>query len=45
MLLLLRSGRLVLAGLMPAQLRRLLDVTATRPLFEIAETVEAARVM
>ncbi|MEV6576478.1 STAS domain-containing protein [Streptomyces sp. NPDC051577] len=43
MILLLNSGRLVLAGIMPPQLGRLLEVTQAGQLFTIADTVEAAR--
>ncbi|MFH8894218.1 hypothetical protein [Streptomyces sp. NPDC017949] len=43
MLLLLRSGRLVLAGPVPDRLGRLLDVTEARALFTTADGVEAAR--
>ncbi|MGW7065082.1 STAS domain-containing protein [Streptomyces sp. NPDC054904] len=43
MLLVLRSGRLVLAGPVPDRLGRLLDVTETRALFTTADGVEAAR--
>ncbi|WP_405704966.1 STAS domain-containing protein [Streptomyces xanthophaeus] len=42
MLLLLRTGRLVLAGPLPPQLSRLLDLTQARDLFPIADSVEAA---
>ncbi|MFF3431386.1 STAS domain-containing protein [Streptomyces sp. NPDC002602] len=45
MLLLLRTGRLVLAGPIPAQLARLLDLTGAGELFPTAGTVEAARVL
>lgn len=43
MILLLRTGRLVLAGTVPPQLGRLLDVTQAGQLFTTADTVEAAR--
>ncbi|MFD9336203.1 STAS domain-containing protein [Streptomyces sp. NPDC060028] len=42
MLLLLRTGRLVLAGPVPPQLGRLLDLTEARDLFPVADSVEAA---
>ncbi|MFD9359587.1 STAS domain-containing protein [Streptomyces sp. NPDC060031] len=42
MLLLLRTGRLVLAGPVPPQLGRLLDLTEARGLFPVADSVEAA---
>ncbi|MEU9419017.1 STAS domain-containing protein [Streptomyces sp. NPDC051000] len=45
MLLLLRAGRLVLAGPMPTQLGRLLDITQARELFPTADTVDAARTL
>lgn len=45
MLIVLRSGRLVLAGPQPAQLGRLLDLTAVRTLFPAAAGIEAARVL
>lgn len=45
MILVLNTGRLVLAGTVPAQLGRLLDITQARPLFPTADTVEAARVL
>lgn len=45
MILLLRTGRLVLAGTMPPQLSRLLNLTGAGPLFPTADTVEAARVL
>ncbi|MEU9415905.1 STAS domain-containing protein [Streptomyces sp. NPDC048272] len=45
MILLLRTGRLVLAGTVPAQLGRLLDITQARPLFTTADTIEAARAL
>ncbi|WP_411102894.1 STAS domain-containing protein [Streptomyces sp. cmx-4-9] len=43
MLLLLRSGRLVVAGPVPPQFGRVLDVTSARSLFLIADGIEAAR--
>ncbi|MER6522053.1 STAS domain-containing protein [Streptomyces sp. NPDC001553] len=43
MILLLNTGRLVLAGTVPPQLGRLLDVTQAGQLFTTADTVEAAR--
>ncbi|MET9468005.1 STAS domain-containing protein [Streptomyces sp. NPDC006544] len=45
MLLLLRSGRLVLAGPVPAQLDRLMEITQSRSLFTTADGVEAARAL
>ncbi|MFF3431468.1 STAS domain-containing protein [Streptomyces sp. NPDC002602] len=45
MLLLLHTGRLVLAGTVPPQLGRLLDVTGARELFPTADTVESARAL
>ncbi|MCX5079366.1 STAS domain-containing protein [Streptomyces sp. NBC_00513] len=45
MILLLNTGRLVLAGTVPPQLGRLLDVTQAGQLFTTADTVEAARVL
>ncbi|MFJ9080319.1 STAS domain-containing protein [Streptomyces sp. NPDC102278] len=45
MILLLRTGRLVLTGPIAAQLGRLLDLTGAGPLFPTADTVEAARVL
>ncbi|MFJ9080078.1 hypothetical protein ACIRO3_33300 [Streptomyces sp. NPDC102278] len=45
MLLLLRAGRLVLAGPMPTKLGRLLDITQARELFPTADTVDAARTL
>ncbi|MGW7313905.1 hypothetical protein [Streptomyces sp. NPDC054854] len=46
MLLLLRSGRLVLAGPVPDRLGRLLDVTETRALFTMIDgTTDAARAL
>ncbi|MFJ6793631.1 STAS domain-containing protein [Streptomyces sp. NPDC091268] len=42
MLILLRTGRLVLAGPLPPQLGRLLDLTEARSLFTVADSVEAA---
>ncbi|MFJ5811141.1 STAS domain-containing protein [Streptomyces sp. NPDC093093] len=43
MILLLNTGRLVLAGTVPPQLGRLLDVTQAGQLFTTADTVETAR--
>ncbi|MFD3872858.1 hypothetical protein [Streptomyces sp. NPDC058623] len=43
MLLLLLSGRLVLAGSVPDRLGRLLDVTEVRALFTTTDGIEAAR--
>lgn len=45
MLLLLRTGRLVLAGPIPPQLSRLLDLTEARSLFPVADSVDAARTL
>ncbi|MET9700894.1 STAS domain-containing protein [Streptomyces sp. NPDC006529] len=45
MLMLLRSGRLVLAGPVPGQLDRLLEITQSRPLFTTADSIEAARAL
>ncbi|MEU9028981.1 STAS domain-containing protein [Streptomyces sp. NPDC048383] len=45
MLRLRATDRLVLAGPLPAQLARLLDVTSARTLFLTAEGIEAARVL
>ncbi|MEU9032573.1 STAS domain-containing protein [Streptomyces sp. NPDC048383] len=45
MLLLLRSGRLVLAGPLPDRLGRLLDVTEVRALFTTTDGTEAARAL
>ncbi|MFD3807803.1 STAS domain-containing protein [Streptomyces sp. NPDC058611] len=45
MLMLLRTGRLVLAGPVPHQLDRLLLLTQARDLFTIADGVEAARTL
>lgn len=42
MLLLLRTGRLVLAGPLPDQLARLLDLTQARDLFPVADGIKAA---
>ncbi|MGW2586349.1 STAS domain-containing protein [Streptomyces virginiae] len=42
---LLRSGRLVLAGPVPHQLDRLLELTQARDLFPTAESVAAARTL
>ncbi|MFD5890624.1 STAS domain-containing protein [Streptomyces sp. NPDC060334] len=43
MILLLNTGRLGLAGTVPTQLGRLLDVTGAGQLFTTADTVETAR--
>ncbi|MFD3336002.1 STAS domain-containing protein [Streptomyces sp. NPDC058700] len=43
LLLLLRSGRLVLAGPIPVQLDRLMQITQSRNLFTTADSAEAAR--
>ncbi|MGW6821793.1 STAS domain-containing protein [Streptomyces sp. NPDC055005] len=43
MILLLNTGRLVLAGTVPPQLGRLLDVTQAGQLFTTADSGEAAR--
>ncbi|MEU9033058.1 STAS domain-containing protein [Streptomyces sp. NPDC048383] len=43
--LLLRSGRLVLAGPLPDRLGRLLDVTEVRALFTTTDGTEAARAL
>ncbi|MER5807833.1 STAS domain-containing protein [Streptomyces sp. NPDC002033] len=40
---LLRTGRLVLAGPLPPQLARLLEVTGTAPVFTVAGDVDTAR--
>ncbi|OEJ35135.1 STAS domain-containing protein [Streptomyces subrutilus] len=45
MLLVRRTGRLVLAGPLPHQLGRLLDLTAARDLFPTAEGIDAARAL
>ncbi|MFD3544827.1 STAS domain-containing protein [Streptomyces sp. NPDC058655] len=45
MLLLLRTGRLVLAGPLPHQLDRLLVLTETRDMFTVADDAEAARTL
>ncbi|MFD9381080.1 STAS domain-containing protein [Streptomyces sp. NPDC059999] len=45
MLRLLRSGRLVLAGPLPASLERVFELTGAGSLFPIAESVEAARIL
>ncbi|MFD3699669.1 STAS domain-containing protein [Streptomyces sp. NPDC058646] len=45
MLMLLRSGRLVLAGPIPVQLDRLLEITQCRPLFTTVDSIEAARAL
>ncbi|MEU8464052.1 STAS domain-containing protein [Streptomyces sp. NPDC029003] len=42
---LLRTGRLVLAGPVPLQLARLLDVTGMAPLFTVAKDPEGARAL
>ncbi|MEU6313141.1 STAS domain-containing protein [Streptomyces sp. NPDC047014] len=39
------SDRLVLAGPLPTQLTRVLDLTATREIFTLAESAEAARAL
>lgn len=43
MLRLLRTGRLVLAGPLPHQLDRLLELTDARSLFTVADSVDHAR--
>ncbi|WP_167367956.1 STAS domain-containing protein [Streptomyces agglomeratus] len=43
LLMLLRSGRLVLAGPIPVQLDRLMEITQCRALFTTADSMEAAR--
>ncbi|MEU9235587.1 STAS domain-containing protein [Streptomyces subrutilus] len=45
MLLVRRTGRLVLAGPLPHQLDRLLDLTAARDLFATVEGIDAARTL
>ncbi len=45
MLMLLRSGRLVLAGPIPVQLDRLLEITQCRTLFTTVDGIEAARAL
>ncbi len=45
MLLVRRTGRLVLAGPLPHQLSRLLDLTEARDLFPTAESIDAARTL
>ncbi|MFD3682766.1 STAS domain-containing protein [Streptomyces sp. NPDC058613] len=45
MLMLLRSGRLVLAGPVPVQLEQLMEITQSRPLFATTGGIEAARAL
>ncbi|MER6387322.1 STAS domain-containing protein [Streptomyces sp. NPDC060334] len=45
MVILLRSGRLVLAGPVPPRLERLLELTEARALFTITDGVDEARAM
>ncbi|MEU9028933.1 hypothetical protein AB0D46_15655 [Streptomyces sp. NPDC048383] len=45
MLLLLRTGRLVLAGPVPERLVRLLDITEARALFTTTNGTEEARAL
>ncbi|MEU9032584.1 hypothetical protein AB0D46_34780 [Streptomyces sp. NPDC048383] len=45
MLLLRRTDHLVLAGPLPSQPARLLDITQARALFTLAEGIEAARAL
>ncbi|MEU9032692.1 STAS domain-containing protein [Streptomyces sp. NPDC048383] len=45
MLLLLRTGRLVLAGPLPDRLGRLLDITEARTLFTTTDSIQEARAL
>ncbi|MFD9305423.1 STAS domain-containing protein [Streptomyces sp. NPDC060048] len=45
MLILLRTGRLILAGPVPTRLGRLLDLTGAREVFPTADGIEAARTL
>ncbi|MEU8461730.1 STAS domain-containing protein [Streptomyces sp. NPDC029003] len=45
MLRVLRTGRLVVAGPVPSQLARVLDLTETRSVFRIADDIASARTL